>query len=237
MEGAMHRLLRRVRTLNRRDLVVGGGAVGLVVVTILAVFVFFPSRRTARPAASAYWPGRAEQLLGPLEEVPAWQRGRVLVELRHFSPQTAARVQVDDQSAGGIAVDARGTGRGRVLLPAGLAAGIHQLVVEDAGTGNDAAPLTVRVLREQPATVWAGPRPLPKRAALLVASGFTPGSQVTLSLADSGGAPVGLGSARARHDGRFSLLVGIPAAVGKGTHVLVARDGAGRAARATIELR
>jgi hypothetical protein len=237
MERAMHRLLRRLRTLGRRDLVVAGGAAGLVVVTILAVFVFFPSRRTARPAASAYWPGRAEQLLGPLDEVPAWERGRVLVELRHFSPQTAARVQVDDQSTGDIAVDAKGEGRARVLLPAGVGAGVHQLVVEDAGTGNDANPLRVDVLREQPATLWAGPRPLPKRAALLVASGFTPGSPVALQLADSGSDAVVLGTAKARHDGRFSLLLGIPASVPKGQHALVARDGRGRTARATITLR
>jgi hypothetical protein len=237
MERAMHALLRRLTTLNRRDLVVGGGAAGLVVITILLVFVFFPSRRSARPAAAVYWPGRAEQLLGSLDEVPAWQRGRVLVELRHFSPETVARAQVDDQSAGGIAVDARGTGRGHVTLPPGLGAGIHELVVEDAGTGNDARPLRVAVLREHPASIWAGPRPLPKRAVLLVASGFRPGSHVALRLEDAGAEPVELGSARARHDGRFSLLVGIPATVAKGTHVLVARDRAGRAARATIELR
>ena len=131
--------LRRLRSLSRRDAVVAGGTLALVAVTVLAVFVFFPRQNTPRPTASGLWPGRAEQLLGPLDEVPAWQRGRVLVELRHFSPQTSAEVQVDSQSAGGIAVDASGEARGHVLLPAGVGAGLHQLVVQDSGTGNDAA--------------------------------------------------------------------------------------------------
>ncbi len=135
--------LRRLRSLSRRDAVVAGGTLALVAVTVLAVFVFFPRHTTPRPLASALWPGRAEQL-GPLDEVPAWQQGRVLIELRHFSPQTSARVQVDSQGAGGISVDAQGEGRGRVLLPAGVGAGLHELIVQDSGTGNDAAPLRVR---------------------------------------------------------------------------------------------
>jgi hypothetical protein len=237
MAWAMSRSLRRLRSLSRRDAVVAGGTFALVVGTVLAVFVFFPRHTTPRPLATALWPGRAEQVLGPLEEVPAWQRGRVLVELRHFSPQTSAQVHVDSQDAGGISVDARGEGRGRVLLPASVGAGLHELVVQDSGTGNDAAPLRVEVLRQQPPALWAGPQPLPRRAVLLVASGFTPGSPVSLRLTDAEAAPVQLGSAKARHDGRFSLLVGIPASVGQGTHVVAARDDAGRAARATIELR
>ena len=168
--------LRRLRSLSRRDAVVAGGTLALVAVTVLAVFVFFPRHTTPRPLASALWPGRAEQL-GPLDEVPAWQQGRVLIELRHFSPQTSAQVQVDSQGAGGISVDAQGEGRGRVLLPAGVGAGLHELIVQDSGTGNDAAPLRVQVLRERPPVLWAGPRPLPKRAVLLVASGFTPGAR------------------------------------------------------------
>jgi len=123
-----------------------------------------------------------------------------------------------------------------VLLPATIGAGLHELVVQDSGTGNDAAPVRVEVLRRQPPALWAGPSPLPERAVLLVASGFTPGP-VALSLADVQRAPLSLGDAQARHDGRFSLLVGIPRSVGNGAHVLVARDGAGGAARATIELR
>jgi hypothetical protein len=228
--------LRRLRSLSRRDAVVAGGTLALVAVTVLAVFVFFPRHSTPRPLASALWPGRAEQLIGPLDEVPAWQHGRVLVELRHFSPQTSAQVQVDSQGAGGISVDAQGEGRGRVQLPAGVGAGLHELIVQDSGTGNDAAPLRVEVLREQPPVLWAGPEPLPKRAVLLVASGFAPGP-VALRLTDAEAAPVDLGSAKARHDGRFSLLVGLPASVEGGTHVVEARDGAGRAAQATIELK
>jgi hypothetical protein len=236
MERAMPPALRRLRSLSRRDAVVAGGTLAVVLVTVLAVFVFFPRHETAAPTATAVWPGRAEQVLGPLDPVPAWQRGRVLVELRHFSPQTSAQVHVDQEQAGGISVDASGQGRGRVLLPATIGAGLHELVVQDSGTGNDAAPVRVEVLRRQPPALWAGPSPLPERAVLLVASGFTPGP-VALSLADVQRAPLSLGDAQARHDGRFSLLVGIPRSVGNGAHVLVARDGAGGAARATIELR